>query len=200
MTYHSMSSIIHPMDSLKARRITRGVSQRKLATKAGVSFRTVQLLESGRHDWRISTLKKVSRALGLSDRAIERTIQGCLGREEDSVIDVSERICVEGEASWPIHLFNFVDEFRRNPRRALVAAPPDPGTPTALQGLIASTVESLCEDLGMEPPEWCWGVGGLAEPWFVSGTESLKALALVHSPAHFRKRSIFVLDNFLSRA
>ncbi len=188
------------MNPLKARRITRGVSQRTLAAKAGVSFRTVQLLESGKHDWRLSTLKKVSRALGLSDQAIERTIQHCLSREVDSVLDISERISVAGEASWPVHLFNFVDEFRRKPRQTLVAAPPDPGTPKSLQCLIASTVESLCEEIGMESPEWCWGVGSLAKPWFVSGTESLKALALVHSPAHFRKRNIFVLDNFLNRA
>lgn len=188
------------MNLLKARRITRGVSQRSLAAKSGVSFRTVQLLESGRHDWRLSTLKKVSRALGLSGQAIERAIQGCLDREADSVLDVSERMCVDGDASWPIHLFNFVDEFRRNPREGLVAAPPDPGTPKPLQCLIASTVETLSEEIGMDSPEWCWGVGRLTEPWFVSGTESLKALALVHSPAHFRKRNIFVLDNFLNRA
>lgn len=188
------------MNSLKARRIARGVSQRKLAAKAGVSFRTIQLLESGKHDWRLSTLKKVSRALGLSDQVIERTIQLCLSREVDSVLDISERITVAGEASWPMHLFNFVDEFRRNPRQTLVALPPDPETPKPVQCLIASTVESLCGETGMEPPDWCWGVGGLVEPWFVSGVESLKALALVHSPAHFRKRNIFVLDNFLNRA
>ena len=188
------------MNSLKARRITRGVSQRKLASKAGVSFRTVQLLESGKHDWRLSTLKKVSRALGLPGRAIERTIRRCLDREADSVADISERICGEGEGSWPVHLFNFVDEFRRKPRLALVAAPPDPETPERLRGLIASTVEALCGEIGMEPPEWCWGIGRLAEPWFVSRAESLKALALVHSPVHFRKRKLFVLDNFLDRA
>lgn len=180
--------------------MTRGVSQRRLAMKAGVSFRTVQLLESGRHDWRLSTLKKVSRALGLSKRAIERAIQRCLGREADSVVDISERICVAGKASWPVFLFNFVDEFRRKPRLTLVSLPPDPETPKSLKCLIASTVEFLCEEIGMESPEWSWGVGGLAEPWFVAGIESLKALALVHSPVHFRKRNIFVLDNFLDRA
>ena len=46
----------------------------------------------------------------------------------------------------------------------------------------------------------CAGVGALATPWFVAGVENLKALALVESPTHFRKRNIFVLGNFLSRA
>jgi hypothetical protein len=37
------------------------------------------------------------------------------------------------------------------------------------------------------------------DPWFVSGMESLKAIALVESPLPFRLRKIFVLENFLSR-
>ncbi len=188
------------MHALKARRIARRLSQRGLAARAGVSFRTVQLLESGRHDWRLSTLEKLCRALGLPPRGIERSIERSLVREEDSVIDVSERICLEGEASWSVFLFNFVDEFRRNPRPGLVADPPDPGLPDRLRCLIASTVESLCDEAGMEPPVWCRGVGRLREPWFVAGIESLKASALVHSPAPFRQRNVFVLDNFLDRA
>jgi transcriptional regulator with XRE-family HTH domain len=189
-----------PVNAFKARRIARRLSQRALAAKAGVAFRTIQLLESGKHDWRRSTLERVCRALGISERALERAVHECLGREADSVVEVTERICVEGEGSWPVLLFNFVDEFRRRPRRELVSAGPDPGIPRRLEGLIASTVESLCEEAGVEPPSWCWGVGRLPEPWFVSGVESLKALALVHSPTHFRKRNIFVLENFLHRA
>lgn len=188
------------MDSLRARRLSRRLSQRRLAAKAGVSFRTVQLLESGGHDWRLSTLVKVSRALGLSDRAIPWAVQRCLAREADSVIDISERIRRGGEGSWSMHLFNFVDEFRRTPRPDLVSDPPDPELPKRLECLLASTVESLCDEEGMEFPGWCWGVGRLPEPWFVSGVDSLKALALVGSPVHFRKRDLFVLDNFLRRA
>ena len=37
-------------------------------------------------------------------------------------------------------------------------------------------------------------------PWFVSGMENLKAIALAESPLRFRIRKIFVLSNFLSRA
>jgi transcriptional regulator with XRE-family HTH domain len=195
-----MSHTIRVVNILKARRIARGISQRKLAAKAGVSFRTVQLLETGKHDWRLSTLRKVSLALGLSDIALERTLERFLSTEPDSVIDIAERMGREGGESWPVYLFNFVDEFRRHPRQALIADPPDSGLSRPLRCLIASTVEVLCGEIGMEPPEWCSGVGKLDEPWFVSEMESLKALALVHSPAQFRKRNIFVLDDFLSRA
>jgi transcriptional regulator with XRE-family HTH domain len=188
------------MNVFKVRRTSRGLSQRDLAAQAGVSFRTVQQLESSRHDWRLSTLKKVSRALGLSERAVERVILRSLSREIDSVSDISERIAVEGEETWTGHLFNFVDEFRKRPRQVLVAAPPDPEISKRLQCLIASTVESLSDEAGIGAPDWCMGIGRLAEPWLVSGVESLRALALLHSPTHFRKRNIFVLDNFLNRA
>ena len=188
------------MKLLKTRRVKRGVSQRRLADKAGVAFRTVQLMESGDHDWRLSSLRKVSHALGLPEPSIERAIGRCLARESDSVADVSERICLSGEKSWTIFLFNFVDAFRRKPRFELVAAPPDPQTPARIQCLIASTVESLCDEVGMESPDWCAGAARLPVPWFVSGVESLKALALVHCPVRFRCRNVFVLDNFLDRA
>lgn len=177
-----------------------GVSQRWLADQAGVAFRTVQLMESGKHDGRLSSLRKLSSALGLHERSVERAIDRCLRRETDSVIDATERICLSRPGSWKIHFFNFVDSFRRNPRRERMASPPDPEIPGHLQALFASTVESLCDEVGMDPPGWCVGVARLPGPWFVAGVESLKALALVTSPAHFRKRNIFVLDNFLDRA
>ncbi len=200
LTYYNMSSRMPSMKAFKSGRISRAISQRGLASKAGVSFRTIQLLESGKHDGRLSTFEKVARSLGLPEGAIERTIERRLSREVDSVIDISERIFLDGEASWPVHLFNFVDAFRRRPRLELLADPPAPETPNPLLCLIASTVESLCREAGMEPPAWCPGVGRLGEPWFVSGVQSLKAFALVHSPVDFRKRNVFVLDNFLDRA
>ena len=69
-----------------------------------------------------------------------------------------------------------------------------------LQALCASVTEALCRELSMAPPAWCAGIPALDAPWFVAGIENLKAMALVESPAWFRARRIFVLDNFLSRA
>ncbi len=68
-----------------------------------------------------------------------------------------------------------------------------------MRALLASTVEMLCDEARLEPPEWCAAVPALPEPWFVAGMEGLKVLALAESPVHFRKRNIFVLGNFLSR-
>lgn len=145
-------------------------------------------------------MEKISQALGLPKHAVAGAVEDRLRRETDSVGDISERILQAGGDSWPIFLFNFVDEFRRRPHPELVASPPDPRIPERLRCLIASTVETLCEEAGLQPPDWCWQARPLADPWFVAGVENLKALALVHSPLHFRKRNLFVLDNFLSRS
>lgn len=43
-------------------------------------------------------------------------------------------------------------------------------------------------------------VPGLKDPWFVTGIENLKAIAIVESPVFFRRRKIFTLQNFPGRA
>ena len=117
----------------------------------------------------------------------------------DSIQSISCRIRQEGEASWKWNLFEFVDAFRLQPSGAQVQSPPDSGVTDRMRALLASCVESLCEERGMACPAWCRETAPLAHPWFVSGIENLKAMALVESPVHFRKRNIFVLANFLDR-
>ena len=51
------------MKSLKAIRQSRGVSLRKLGEQAGVSYVTLARIEAGIYDPRLSTLRKVARAL-----------------------------------------------------------------------------------------------------------------------------------------
>jgi DNA-binding XRE family transcriptional regulator len=59
------------MQELKAVRKKAGLSQRRLALEAGVSYKTVQLVEAG-HDTRWSTLQKLAKALRLSPAALVR--------------------------------------------------------------------------------------------------------------------------------
>jgi transcriptional regulator with XRE-family HTH domain len=188
------------MKALKQVRDRRGLSQRRLARQAGVSFRTLQMIEAGQTDARLSSLMKIASALGTPGSVVQAELDRLLAENQDSVVAISRRIIAEGEASWKLWLFEFVDTFRRCPREDLVTAPPDRDTRDRIRSLLASTVETLCAERGLPPPWWCGGVGVLAMPWFVAGVENLKALALLESPAHFRKRNIFVLANFLSRA
>jgi hypothetical protein len=102
------------------------------------------------------------------------------------------------EKWWPIHLMNFVDDFRRSKEPRAIEAP-FRQSERRMDALVAATVESLCDELGLEPPEWLEEIPESEEPWFVSGLERLKAIAIVQSPLRFRMRKIFVLENFLNR-
>jgi transcriptional regulator with XRE-family HTH domain len=50
---------------LRRLRRTRGLTQARLAARAGVSLGYVARLEIGRHDPKASTLRKLARALGV---------------------------------------------------------------------------------------------------------------------------------------
>ncbi|NNN06845.1 MAG: helix-turn-helix transcriptional regulator [Elusimicrobia bacterium] len=187
------------MEALCAHRRRRSLSQRELARRAGVAYKTVQLLEAGGHDARSSTLARLAKALGLSGP--EALLAGRAAREERSAAGTVALIARDGEeSSWKLRLFDFVDEFRRSPDAAAVARAPGPGGAPRMLALTAAVVEALCVEKKIPVPWWCAGAPPLEKPWFVAGAESLKAAALVESPAAFRSRNVFVLANFLSRA
>lgn len=111
----------------------------------------------------------------------------------------SKKAMLADPDNWRIPFFDFVDDFRycRNvrtmmPRRIKLDNP-------RFDAMLASTVEYLCDELHLKTPEWIVDVPCLKEPWFVSGIENLKAMAIVESPVYFRRRLIFVLENFLER-
>ena len=99
---------------------------------------------------------------------------------------------------WLIPFMEFVDDFRRTKDMKLLSTPLS-SHDRRFDALLASTAEFLCKEMGLETPEWVWGVPACDDPWFVSGLENLKAIALVESPVYFRRRKIFVLENFLER-
>lgn len=188
------------MNPLKRAREARGLSQRRLAAQARLSYKSIQLLESGHHDPQLSTIAAVAEALGYPPASIARRFDDLFQSPPDSVRCMSERIVIDGENSWKLWLFNFVDAFRCTRDAQYIAAPPVDATPPHIRALLTSTVDALCDETGLPLPWWSAGIAPLADPWFVAGIESLKAIAIVEAPIHFRKRNIFVLNNFLERA
>lgn len=100
---------------------------------------------------------------------------------------------------WRIPLMDFVDNFRQQRNLLALQEPFAPCDP-ALDALLASAAESLCREWSLPPPSWLESVPASPKAWFVSGFDSLRAIALAESPLDFRMRKIFVLENFLSRA
>jgi hypothetical protein len=99
---------------------------------------------------------------------------------------------------WFIPFMDFVDEFRRDKNHDTLLQPLTPDN-ERFDALLASTIEYLCNEGKTEPPQWVYTIPGCRDPWFVSGMENLKAIAIAESPVWFRTRKIFVLENFLSR-
>jgi hypothetical protein len=99
---------------------------------------------------------------------------------------------------WKIPLIDFVDDFRFHKDPAAIAEPFDLSDDRK-DAVLASVIETLCDESGLEVPEWVTKVPACRDPYFMSGVESLKAIALVESPVRFRIRKIFVLENALDR-
>lgn len=93
---------------------------------------------------------------------------------------------------------DFVDNFRHYQRSTAMAEPFEKGD-ERMDAILAATAETLCREMDLPIPDWILEVPACQEPWFPSGLENLKAIALVESPLPFRIRKIFVLENFLSR-
>lgn len=93
---------------------------------------------------------------------------------------------------------DFVDDFRYYKNPAAGAEPITPGH-EKFNALLAATGHCLCDEPGINTPDWIWEVAARKDPGLASGRESLKALALVESPRQLRSRKIFVLENFLHR-
>ena len=99
---------------------------------------------------------------------------------------------------WKIPLMDFVDDFRRHKNPAAIAEPFLLGDERK-DAVLAGVIETLCDEMQIAVPDWLDDVPPCRDPYFVSGFESLKAIAIVESPIRFRIRKVFVMENFLFR-
>lgn len=188
------------MKGLQRARAAMGISQRDLAAKARIAYKSVQLIESGRHNASCETLARLAAALGFGTRDFFAYLDAYFATPPDSIVAITRAIVSDGESSWKTHLFNFVDAYRRSSDGGLIAAPPHGTASPRIAALCASVVETLCDQIFVPHPWWCAGIAGLPHPWFVADMENLKAISLCESPMHFRKRNLFVLSSILERA
>jgi len=115
----------------------------------------------------------------------------------NSIAEVKNKIR-QTPTEWQIPFMDFVDDFRRYKDVSAIDTPYQMDD-ERIDALLASTIQYLCCEQGVEVPAWVLSVPACQHPWFVAGMESLKATALIESPLEFRIRKIFVLENFLYR-
>ncbi|TVQ78631.1 MAG: XRE family transcriptional regulator [Bradymonadales bacterium] len=175
------------------------VSERELARLAGISRTTLRHIKEGERNASLKTLKKIAQA---SHRELElfEYLKNSKADFRYSVPVVSLAVSQEGEDSWKLHFFNLIDEFLRTKDARLLITPPVRALNPRLQALISAIVLELCHRSEFSPPAWALDAAPLSQPWFVSGIESLKASAILESPARFKMKNVFILENFFERA
>ncbi|MBI4405437.1 MAG: hypothetical protein HY537_14835 [Deltaproteobacteria bacterium] len=121
------------------------------------------------------------------------------GRPKLSCVPISDRVRrVLRKSDWRIEFFEFVDDFRKNPRKDLIEKKPSEKD-VRLYSLVTSMVLFLCSEQRVPPPDWAAAGHWLVKPYFVGDFQSLKASALRESPVEFRRNNIWVLKNFMER-
>ena len=177
---------------------TQQWSERKLAEASKLSRGVVrQLLHPASGNLTMSSIEHLAKVF---DKDVAVVVGGPDIFSDYSTVAIAFKIDRDGFDSWKIHLFDFVDEFRRTADGRLVILPPPSSLDKRIVALLASTVRALCEEVGSSTPRWAMLRHFIPTPWFVSGMNSLKASALLESPLYFRANNIFVHSNFLSRA
>jgi transcriptional regulator with XRE-family HTH domain len=172
------------------------VSERALAKRLSLSRTQLRAFKAGQENPRLKTLFRLAQLSGC-ELEIFFSPQSS-GSSEDSIVLASFQIKNQ-PTQWKTHLMNVVDAFRSSRDRRLLLLPPVSDLDPKMRALMAATTESLCEEIGFTPPHWTSEIKALSRPYFVAGVENLKASALLESPFAFRRRNIFVLENFLSR-
>lgn len=107
-----------------------------------------------------------------------------------------------GEDPW-LCIREFLDDFYAagdDGRAALISNRPEPVGDRRFDVYLAALAEHLALHHGVPVPAWVNKPGRFLEQWWFPTTfKSLHALALVQSPASFRRRGIFVDDTELQR-
>jgi hypothetical protein len=177
------------------------LSEVKAAKKAKISRLTWRAVMENKPTVELQSLFAVAGTLGLDVTIL--TVSGEQNSKfssDCSTVAAGFNVLRDGKASWKIHYMNLVDEFRRTVDSRLLLLPPPTELSIELTALLAGIVTSLCWEFGIDTPAWADRRYDLPEPWFVSETESLKAISILESPLPFRRNNIFVGFNFLQRA
>ena len=98
------------------------------------------------------------------------------------------------DARWQL-VVEFLKEYRHEPTgkcQQLLADAPEPTGDERWDVLLAGLAEHLATRDGQDAPGW--SSRGLRRFWFPFDAPGARAQALVHAPAAFRRRGVFVAD------
>lgn len=137
-----------------------------------------------RHPWGSGFLVRIRYAVGV-------------GYQPMTLADLARFVAAEADfaARWRL-VVEFLKEYHREPageRRRLLEEVPGPTGDERWDALLGALAEHLAMRDGHAAPEWA-AAPGLRRFWFPFDTPGARAQALVHAPAAFRRRGVFVAD------
>ena len=176
---------------IRERRQALGISTRRLAALAGVSYPTISRIENGHEVPRWSTMQRLTEALGinatLSEIAPSATVTlADVAREWTSLPRRNE------EPDWT-SLRAFADQLAIHPEFANVAIRTRPQRTSSLlvDNILAAIAEKVAHDCGFHPPQWAKDVPPLDAPWESLGTPRMRSSARRATPKEFVRRNVF---------
>lgn len=119
--------------------------------------------------------------------------------------DLGDRLAFENsEAGRRRLVLEFVEEYRWEPREhraSLLKARPGTTGDQRYDALLAALAEHMAYHDDLAVPDWAYDDDRFLEQWwFPVDLPAVRAEALVHSPAAFRIRGIFIGSGALDRA
>ena len=96
---------------------------------------------------------------------------------------------------------DFLDGFYAHPqlRAELIRDEPPPTGDRRFDAYLAALAEHLAYHFGLPVPAWVHDPGRTLEQWWFPAGRAFHAVALVRSPAAFRRRGIFIDETFFMR-
>lgn len=177
---------------IRERRLLLGMSTRRLASLAGVSYPTVSRIENGHEAPRWSTMQRLTKALGL-----ETTIASEASSAKVTLVDIARSWNAnprrDGEPDWT-SLRAFADQLSIFPEIANIAIRTKPPRTSSrlVDNILAAIAEKIAHDCGFHPPRWTKEISPLDAPWEGPGTPRMRAAARKATPPEFESRKIFL--------
>ncbi len=191
-------------DLLRDARRASGITQSKLALRAGTTQPAVAAYESG---GRTPTLGTLERLLGACDHELKLAVQPRTRRGAASLAELAQTIAYEGAGDRDRDalrlIFGFADDFRGSPRPgrvALIAEAPPPTGEARFDAALAGVAELFAREAGVPAPKWVNDADRFVEPWwFVASRPSFHAYTLAHTPAVLARHGVFMAREVFDR-
>ena len=176
----------------EVRRVT-GLTQQALAAAAGTTQSTIAAYESGRKQPTTATIDRIVRAGGVElSWAVVRPCRPLTLAAVAAALSAAE-----SDLDRRLITLEFLQEFEAEPtgqqRQALLDDRPDPTGDARWDALLGAFAEHLAFHHDLACPPWATEPDRFLDQfWFPVNTPLRRAAALVHTPASFARRGVFV--------